>query len=71
MLFRSMIGKEFVAIIEGKVAEENAYAGRTYMDAPDVDGYIFISADEELMSGDLVQVRVTGASGYDLIGEKI
>lgn len=67
----SMIGKEFVAIIEGKVAEENAYAGRTYMDAPDVDGYIFISADEELMSGDLVQVRVTGASGYDLIGEKI
>lgn len=67
----SMVGKEFVAIIEGKVADENAYVGRTYMDAPGVDGYIFISADDELMSGDLVRVRVTGASGYDLIGEKI
>lgn len=67
----SMIGKEFIAIIEGKVADENAYVGRTYMDAPGVDGYIFISADDEFMSGDLVRVRVTGASGYDLIGEKI
>lgn len=67
----SMIGKEMVAIIEGKVADENAYVGRTYMDAPGVDGYIFISADEEFMSGDLVKVRVTGASEYDLIGEKI
>lgn len=67
----SMIGKELAAIIEGKVEDENVYAGRTYMDAPEVDGYIFISADEELMSGDLVRVRVTGASEYDLIGEKI
>ncbi len=67
----SMIGKEFVAIIEGKVADENAYVGRTYMDAPGVDGYIFINADDEFMSGDLVRVKVTGASEYDLIGEKI
>lgn len=67
----SMIGKELVAIIEGKVADENAYVGRTYMDAPGVDGYIFINADDEFMSGDLVRVRVTGASEYDLIGEKI
>lgn len=56
-------------MIEGKVADENTYVGRTYMDAPGVDGLIFVSADEELMSGDFVRVKVTGALEYDLIGE--
>ena len=45
------------------------YVGRTYRDAPDIDGYIFIDTDETLMSGDFVKVRVTGAYEYDLIGE--
>lgn len=67
----AMIGRELVAIIEGKVADENAFVGRTYMDAPGVDGYIFVNSDEELMTGDLVKVRVTAASEYDLIGEAI
>lgn len=57
------------AFIEGKVADENVYVGRTYRDAPNVDGYIFIHTDEELMTGDIVTVRVTGAYEYDLIGE--
>ena len=65
------IGREMLAMIEGKVADENAYVGRTYMDAPSVDGYIFINTDEELMSGDLVKVRVVAACEYDLIGEII
>ena len=52
-----------------KVADENAYIGRTYKDAPDVDGYIFINTAEELMTGDFVKVKVTGAYEYDLIGE--
>ncbi|WP_101875337.1 30S ribosomal protein S12 methylthiotransferase RimO [Lachnoclostridium edouardi] len=56
-------------MIEGKVADENTYVGRTYMDAPGVDGLIFVSANEELMSGDFVRVKVTGALEYDLIGE--
>lgn len=64
-----MAGKELYAFIEGKVADENAYVGRTYMDAPDVDGYIFINTSEELMTGDFVKVKVTGAYEYDLIGE--
>lgn len=64
-------GTELIAFIEGKVADENAYIGRTYRDAPNVDGYIFINTDEELMSGDVVKVRVTGAYEYDLIGEII
>ena len=46
-----------------------AYVGRTYRDAPDVDGYIFINADESFMTGDIVKVKVIGAYEYDLIGE--
>ncbi|MGN0480600.1 MAG: 30S ribosomal protein S12 methylthiotransferase RimO [Lachnospiraceae bacterium] len=68
-LANKKIGRIYRALIEGKVADENAYVGRTYMDAPNVDGYIFINTDEELMSGDFVNVRVTGALEYDLIGE--
>ena len=64
-----MIGEEVLVMIEGKVADENAYVGRTYKDAPGVDGLIFINTDEELMSGDFTRVKVTGAVEYDLIGE--
>ncbi len=64
-----MTGKEVLVMIEGKVADENAYVGRTYMDAPGVDGLIFINTDRELMSGDFAKVTVTGAAEYDLIGE--
>lgn len=63
------IGRELYAFIEGKVADENVYVARTYRDAPDVDGYIFIHTDEMLMTGDIAKVRVTGAYEYDLIGE--
>ena len=64
-------GTELLAFIEGKVADENAYIGRTYRDAPNVDGYIFIHTEEEFMTGDVVKVKVTGAYEYDLIGEII
>ena len=70
-LAEDMVGREVLVMIEGKVADENAYVGRTYKDAPNVDGLIFINTDEELMSGDLARVRVTGALEYDLIGELI
>lgn len=64
-----IVGRTVTAIIEGKVADENAYVGRTYGDAPGIDGYIFINTGEMLMSGDFVRVKVTGALEYDLIGE--
>ena len=67
----SMKGTELYAFIEGKVADENAYVGRTYRDAPNVDGYIFVNSEEELMTGDIAKVKVTGAYEYDLIGEII
>lgn len=63
------IGQTMLAMVEGKVADENAYVARTYADAPGIDGYVFIRTGEALMSGDFVKVKVTGALEYDLIGE--
>jgi len=63
------IGKEVLAVIEGKIVDESAYVGRTYMDAPDIDGNIFITTGELLMTGDFVKVKITGSCDYDLIGE--
>lgn len=65
----NMIGTKMLVMIEGKIVDENAYIGRTYMDSPNVDGNIFINTDIELMTGDFVKVLVTGAVQYDLIGE--
>ncbi len=65
----AMVGRVLEVLIEGKVADENAYVGRTYMDAPGVDGLLFVNTQEELMTGDFVRVKVTGAAEYDLIGE--
>jgi len=65
----AMVGRILDVMIEGKVADEPAYVARTYMDAPGVDGYLFVNSGELFMSGDFVRVRVTGAAEYDLIGE--
>ena len=66
-----MTGRKIMVMIEGKVADEDVYVGRTYRDAPNVDGLIFINTEEELMSGDFAKVKVNGALEYDLIGELI
>lgn len=63
------IGHTMMVMIEGKVADENAYVGRSASDAPGVDGYVFVNTDELLVSGDFVRVKITGALEYDLIGE--
>lgn len=64
-----MVGQVLTVMIEGKVADEEVYVGRTYRDAPGVDGYLFVRTGRSLMTGDLVQVQVTGSNEYDLIGE--
>lgn len=64
-----MEGRPLMAMIEGKVADEDVYVARTYKDAPDVDGYLFVQTDRELMTGDFVRVRITGSHEYDLMGE--
>ncbi len=66
---QDMVGRTLQVLIEGKLADENAYIGRSYMDAPNVDGYVFVNTMEELLSGDFVKVKITGALEYDLIGE--
>ena len=67
----SMVGKEMSVLIEGYLYEEDIYVGRTYMDAPKVDGNVFVRSEEEMISGDIVPVRITGASEYDLMGDVI
>ncbi len=66
-----MVGHELDIMIEGKVADEDAYVGRSYRDAPDIDGYVFVRTDEELFTGDFARVKITGAYEYDLIGELV
>ena len=63
------IGLEVWAMIEGKVSDDAAYIARTYKDAPNVDGFLFVKTQKELMTGDFVKVKVTGSNEYDLIGE--
>ena len=65
----AMIGQKVMVMIEGKVADENAYVGRSYKDAPNVDGYVFVNTSLNLMTGDFVRVMITGSYEYDLIGE--
>ncbi len=66
---RERVGSVFDVLIEGELPDEGVFVGRTYMDAPDVDGYIFVEGAESLNTGDFVKVKVTQADGYDLIGE--
>lgn len=66
-----LVGSKLEVIIEGRAVDEDVYVGRTYMDAPGIDGYVFINTEEELMSGDFAYVKITKALEYDLIGELI
>jgi ribosomal protein S12 methylthiotransferase len=63
------IGTSMYVMVEGKVPDENAYVCRSYKDAPNVDGYVFVQTGRELMTGDFVKVKITGSYEYDLIGE--
>ena len=64
-----LIGQTFDVMIEGRVSGEDVYVGRTFRDAPNVDGYVFVNANHELMSGDFVRATITAAKDYDVIGE--
>ena len=64
-----MVGSILEVMIEGYIAEDNTYVGRSYKDAPNVDGLVFVECDRELMSGDFVNVLITGSTEYDLIGK--
>ena len=57
-----MVGHILTVMIEGKVADEETYVARTYRDAPNVDGYLFVNTSAKLMTGDFVKVLVTGSN---------
>ncbi len=65
-----LVGSVLDVFIEGRIAEddEDIYVGRTYRDAPGVDGYFFVKSDMNLNSGDFVSCKVTSVNEYDLIG---
>lgn len=65
----SLVGSTLKVMIEGKLADEEVYVGRSYRDAPEVDGYVFVGTDAQLLSGDFIYVKITGSDEYDLIGE--
>ena len=65
---RRMKGRVLDAIIEGRIVGEDVYTARTYMDAPGVDGTLFIETKRELLTGEFVKVKITGSDQYDLIG---
>ena len=65
---KNKVGQRLRVLTEGYLPEEGVYIGRTYMDAPDVDGYLFFTSPRERISGDFVNVTVTEASEYDLKG---
>jgi ribosomal protein S12 methylthiotransferase len=67
----TFIGQEMKVLIEGYLYDEDIYVGRTYRDAPKIDGSVFVKAEEEIISGDFVNVKITGAQEYDLMGEVI
>jgi ribosomal protein S12 methylthiotransferase len=67
----TFIGQEMKVLVEGYLYDEDIYVGRTYRDAPKIDGSVFVKAEEEIISGDFVKVKITGAQEYDLMGEVI
>lgn len=68
---KEFIGKHLEVLIDGKIAGEDVYCGRTYRDAPDIDGMVFVKTKGELLSGEFVKVKITEAEEYDLVGEII
>lgn len=65
------IGKTIRVMIEGKLPEDDIFIGRSYMDAPNVDGFVFVHSKDSYLSGEFADVKITQAKEYDLVGEAI
>ena len=66
-----LIGKQMRVIVDGYLPEDDVYVARSYRDAPDIDGMVFVYSDRELVTGDMVDVEITDAKEYDLEGKLI
>ena len=67
----ALVGRTLDCIIEGYISDDDVYSARTYRDAPEVDGFVFVKSDSSLMSGSIVPVKIIGATEYDLVGELV
>ena len=68
---KSKINTDLDVMIEGYIPEDNIYVGRTYADAPEIDGLVFVDSKRELMSGDFIKAHINNSSEYDLWGSEI
>jgi len=68
---KQRIGTVLEVQIEGAIPEDEIYVARAYMDAPNVDGYVFVKAERGKLSGTIIKARVVDAKGYDLIAEEV
>lgn len=67
----SLVGNITKVLIEGYMVDDDVYVGRTYMDAPNIDGLVFVNSNKQLMSGDIILAEITNSDGYDLIAEHV
>lgn len=67
----NLVGKELDVLIEGYLPDDGVYMGRTYRDAPEVDSFVWVKADRELMSGSIVPVQITDHNEYDLFADLV
>ena len=65
---KERIGQTMTVMIEGRIPEDDVYVCRSYLDAPDVDGLVFVNSERDFCSGDMVEVQITDSNEYDLIG---
>ena len=65
---KERIGLSLPVIVEGRIPEDDVYVCRSYLDAPDVDGLVFVNCEREFCSGDMIRVKITDSNEYDLIG---
>ena len=73
---QSLIGKELSVLVEGRDVDDdgqkkNVVYGRSYREAPDVDGSVYVEGDEDSQPGDIISVRVAAGFAYDVVTEKI
>lgn len=65
------IGRIYKVVVEEYDGYSDSYTGRTYMDAPEIDGLVRFTSDTDIEIGDFVNVKIFDIDDYDLIGEKI
>jgi len=65
------IGRIYTVLCDGFDTVAEIYYGRSYADAPDVDGKVYFTSAEKVSEGEFVEVRITEALDYDLVGERV